>query len=90
MKKLILEESPTDVVFINQISDDSIIGVLGSFGKYYIARSPSGFFGTMPFSLYQDAPWYKKTLKEYVEEAVGTDFYVFKSEQELFNWLKQD
>ena len=99
MKRIVSKEQ-TEVTLLNELSDNSIVGIQWGDNKSMLVRTVNGYNDTEYRSLGNSEPlpkllntWYKPTVKEYVERAFEqgshVEAYEFDSVKELFKWLSK-
>lgn len=88
MKRVV--EVVKEEISINDINDDSIIGVAFPSKKVYVLEREGLFFGVGLLEQSLDSKWTARTKKEYASEALkqsGTEVFVFESKNEAIDWM---
>jgi len=90
MKKVVLKE--TQEVSIDQITDESIVGIEYSNGeKCYIIIVDNLFACIAPFKINNNSYYTKGSKREYAEYSIKhseAKVYLFYTKEEIINWLK--
>lgn len=90
MKKIILEENK-DQVYLSDLNDDSIVGVVFEENtKGFLFKSEKGFTAICNDEIDISENWYASTIEEYVSDDVVKQAYQFKTMKGLFKWLAED
>lgn len=99
MKKVIIKEEDLEFVILEEITNNSIVGIkfkngekcMLTFFKNLFEESGFGSIGLRERSSRLNQ-WVGDSKKAYVEETCkvqGSEAFVFKTHEELFNWLKE-
>lgn len=90
MKKVI-SDANLDIVKIEDISNDDIVGIqwLSGVRTMVIKRKENDYIGTSDNDI--EDSWSQKSVKDYVMKTKirGAEAYIFSSVKELFRWMSE-
>ena len=91
MKKVVRNVVVESVVDINEITNDSYVGILWKGGGKSVVINFGGgkYLGISGSSIQWSEAWSKDSKKEYVDSALdqtGSTVYIFDSKGELLTW----
>jgi len=91
MKKLILREEETNIIFLNQIDQNSIVGIKWGEVKSIIMHDKRGYFSVANDSCDLDAIYFGDDLKKYIARANNQKalFFVFENIKECLKWMSE-
>jgi len=84
MKKVLLKSE--EIVTIDQLTNDSKVGLIIHDVKFIIVRTKDGFCA-IEKELDFSAKWVKDSLKEYVISHNNSNAFLFDTKKELFDWF---
>jgi len=89
MKKLILQEKKYDPVYLNELTDKSIIGFLNSCGdKFFMSSSKEYWVGIGANNFTTDSKIRCNSFEELIDFIkTKQDVFIFNTPLELFKWL---
>lgn len=93
MKKVVIAKKPVieNLVYIEDLVDDDIIGIECTYEKFTVIRCASGFIALNSRKLDISKNYSTPTLRDYLSKFPPTykNIYKFDSTKELFKWLSE-